>query len=160
MQRSKSISPVRLQEEKKNKKEKQFSMQLSSSCHNNVFHVASKTNPNDHHKHTPLRKSALTAGFKYSPGFCSAEIIPALNPRITVRHHPVCGYRLQKQSLGAGAGRFHRGAGVSGCPRLPHPLPRLWPPARKCRETPRPPSFLCSHPHRSLSPFSSSLTTF
>lgn len=100
-------------------------MQLSSSCHNNVFHIASKTNPNDHHKHTPLRKSALTAGFKYSPGFCSAEIIPALNPGITVRHHPVCGYRLQKQSLGAGAGRFHRGAGGSGCPLLPHPLPRL-----------------------------------
>lgn len=73
------------------KKEKQFLTQLSSSCCNNVFCIASKINPNCHHKHTPLRKSAFTAGFKHLPDFCSAELIPALNLGVTVTHRPVCG---------------------------------------------------------------------
>lgn len=113
-------------------------MQLSS-CRNNIFHVSNKTNPNDHHKRRPLRKSTLTAGFTHLLGFYSAEIIPASNPRITVRHHPVCGYRWHRQSLGEAAGCFPRwsegGRGLRLSSASP-PLTMDLPSCQGARQTP------------------------
>lgn len=132
LHRSNSISPVSLQEGEKKKRRSSFQHNCLLPAVTTSFMLPTKqiqmitTN-------TPLRKSAFTAGFKHLLGFYSAEIIPASNPGITVRHHPVCGYRLHRQSLGEGAGCFpcwsEGGRGLrlsSASPSLVADMPACW----------------------------------
>lgn len=106
-----------------------FSMQLSSSCCNNIFHVASKSkwSPQTHTSQEVYSHSCLQTFARFLQCW---NWIPQLQWDTTLTVVTSSTDKALERVWGASHGRA-RVEGGSGCPLLPHQKPRICLPARE-----------------------------